>query len=257
MAGMAPPPDMESCSPETQEIGYELYNRFVSGVLYSIDLGNIETFLGMVADWIATTKEREDEKVEDTDLPVPSVYKFNKSDDSLCQANFRETERWYADSYESYASDKEEIMAIYDGLLVKLQEYKVELVDNEEFIYWASTSSNQSLEWPVYLGVPNELEDWTKEKILTESGALPITTVNELADVLGVMFWHRVSSDLEIAAISDMMMMPDIFSCSQETQQAGLDIQSAMYHGMGNSMDLMNMESFLANVGDWLDLTYG
>ena len=71
------------------------------------------------------------------------------------------------------------------------------------------------------------------------------------------MFWHRVSSDLEIAAIMDMMMMPDIWSCSQETQEAGWAIQSAMHDGIGYSMDLMNMESFLTNVGDWLDMRHG
>ena len=109
-------------------------------------------------------------------------------------------------------------MAIYDDLFVKLQEYKVDLVDNEDFIYWASTSSNQSLEWPVYLGEPNELDDWTKDELLTESGASPITSASELRNVLSAMFWHRVSSNLEIAAIMDMMMMPDISSCSQETQ---------------------------------------
>ena len=99
MAGMAPPPNMESCSPETQEIGYGLYNRFVSGVLYSIDLSNIETFLRMVSDWISTSKDTDEKKVETIDLPLPSVYQFSRSDDSLCQENFRETERWYADSY--------------------------------------------------------------------------------------------------------------------------------------------------------------
>ena len=120
MAGMAPPPNMESCSPETQDVGYELYNKFVNGVLYSIDLSNIETFLGMVADWISTSKHIDEEKVEDIDLPIPSIYQFSASDDRLCQENFRETERWYADSYESYASEKEELMAIYEGLFAKM-----------------------------------------------------------------------------------------------------------------------------------------
>ena len=71
------------------------------------------------------------------------------------------------------------------------------------------------------------------------------------------MFWHRVDHQLEFAAIMDMMQMPNLSTCSEETQALGWQIESAIYTGIGYSMDLMNMESFLGNVADWLEHRYG
>ena len=59
----------------------------------------------MVADWIATSKDIDGTEIDDEDLPVPTVYEFNRSDDTLCRSNFRELESWYAGSYDNYKSE--------------------------------------------------------------------------------------------------------------------------------------------------------
>ena len=71
------------------------------------------------------------------------------------------------------------------------------------------------------------------------------------------MFWHRVDYYLEFAAIMDMMMFPDISSCTEATQDAGWQLQSNYDTGVWYGMDLMNMGSFLKNVADFLEENYG
>ena len=107
-----------------------------------------------------------------------------------------------------------------------MQRYSIDLVDNEEFITWASSSPNPDHDpmWreedPELVFAP-ELDDWAKEKFYRANGAKPIQTLDQLRFALGAMFWHRNSWGLEFAAIMDMMMMPDLSTCTERTQQAG------------------------------------
>ena len=66
-------------------------------------------------------------------FPDPTVYEFNRGDDEICRANFRELEEWYKDSYEGYRKTERDNNEMYEKLLETLSENRVELVDNESF----------------------------------------------------------------------------------------------------------------------------
>lgn len=131
------------------------------------------------------------------------------------------------------------------------------MVDNEEFIAWASTSNNPDYdEWNVALEEDVELSDWVKEKFYTRHGAEVAKSAKMVKEKLSAMFWLRVNYGLEFAAIEDEMRFPEIETCSLVTRNAGWEIRNAIYDGVSYSLDLMNMESFLGNVSDWLEQKY-
>ena len=99
-----------------------------------------------------------------------------------------------------------------------------------------------------------DLDDYTKSYWLSgyDSEANEIVTVQTVMLAMRSMFWYRVSNNLEWAAIADMIMLPDIESCSEQTKEVGYEIMSAYYDGAGASLDLMNEEPFLMRANEWL-----
>ena len=124
------------------------------------------------------------------------------------------------------------------------------MVDNEDFIDWASTSPNP--EFPEDKSVVAELGDGVKQKFYSKDGATPIETVQQLESALIEMFWHRVDSQLEVAAVMGLFGPPDTSTCSEETQTAAWEIFSDYQAGLSVGIDLMNMSPFLKRVADSL-----
>ena len=52
--------------------------------------------------------------------------------------------------------------------------------------------------------------------------------------------------------MADMIMLPDIESCSEQTKEVGYELSSAYYDGAGAGLDLMNEEPFLKRAIEWL-----
>ena len=83
-----------------------------------------------------------------------------------------------------------------------------------------------------------------------------MVTVANVRSAMTSMFWFRVSANLEFAAIADIMPLPDLQSCSDETKLKGNKLGSAYYTGSGAGLDLMNEEQFLKRVIQWLEQRY-
>jgi hypothetical protein len=74
-----------------------------------------------------------------------------------------------------------------------MQEYKVDLLDNKEFIDWAASSPNPDfppIEGPD-AGLVPELSHLAKQYFYSSEGGSPINTTQQLKEALSAMFWHR------------------------------------------------------------------
>ena len=72
-------------------------------------------------------------------FPEPDVYKFKDEDDTLCRTNFRIIGTWYQEAYRGYRETEKQNKEMYDDLLEALEDNRVELVDNQDFLLWAQS----------------------------------------------------------------------------------------------------------------------
>ena len=163
----------------------------------------------------------------------------------------------YNESYDYFNEDTKNYDNIHRRILSIIEENNATLIDNKEFIEWAMTHENPQIPREPWMGEQSEvLDDWAKSYWYRDYGAAPMVTVSNVRYAMTSMFWFRVSANLEFAAIADMMPLPNIESCSEETKTVGYSIGSAWYQGSGNGLDLMNEEQFLERVIEWLEDKY-
>ena len=66
-------------------------------------------------------------------------------DSSECRDSFRHVEKWYADDRDYYVEVDNKMNGYYSDILDKMSLYDVNLVDNQEYITWATTEANSEL----------------------------------------------------------------------------------------------------------------
>ena len=149
------------------EIGTGLTVTLIVGASVQL-LGAIVTTIGFVV-----KSKEEDQITEEVDswYPVPTMYEeFSSGDDELCKTNFRHTEQIYADQYDGYVLNEQTFTFLYQDILNFMEFHDVALVDNQEFLTWASTSGGSVA--PLSVTIPSHIE----QEFLSSEGAEPFTS---------------------------------------------------------------------------------
>ena len=107
----------------------------------------------------------------------------------------------------------------------------VKLVDNKDFIEWASIEPNPAFKDTlgaegIYLNDGIFDEHWAAEYFLKEKGATPIDSSDKLFESLTAMFYWRADLGLEIARIYRNLddisyAFGDLSTCTKETREYG------------------------------------
>ena len=109
-------------------------------------------------------------------------------------------------------------------ILESMEANNVQLVDNIEFLNWAQVTPNpNTFPGDFHRSIPRhkELPFTVKTAFLTEHGASPFESVEELKDALLVLFGYRADRLLEVIALPGYSPVPDLSSCSYETLAVG------------------------------------
>ena len=236
MASIAPLPDLSTCSEETRSMGENLGNTYIDGMLFGVDQSNYAPWVELTTAWVNANPL----------LPLPVTHEFNWRDRENCRANFTELQNLYTEGYDDFLEDVQEYNDLHKEILRIVEENNVTLVNNDEFIEWAMSHENPDIPREDWMGeLPESLDGWAQSHWYTDYGAAPLVTVKNIKEAMTSMFWFRTSVNLELAALADVMPLPDIESCSKSTKAIGYKIGSAWYEGSGAGLDLMNEEQFL------------
>ena len=133
-------------------------------------------------------------------------------------------------------------------ILENMEAFNVQLVNNLEFLTWATTTPNP-FTFPDQPPLPaQELPDDIKDAFLTANGASPFETVEDLKKALKVLFNYRVGEFLEIIALPGLAPLPDISTCSDITFDIGSDVGNDWFNGVFVGVDLNNERSFYVDM---------
>ena len=103
------------------------------------------------------------------------MLRFHSTDGPTCRENFKDTEDFYSKNIDSYRADAEKLDELYDDILGRVHE-GCELVGNQRFLKFIT--DNRS----------DELSDEVRRLFLTEEGAKPFSSTEDLALGLSAMF---------------------------------------------------------------------
>lgn len=128
-------------------------------------------------------------------------------------------------------------------ILNQMTENSFRLVDNTEFIMWATRET-----------LP-DLSDDTRMLILTEEEAKYIENVDQLTAVLNAILNEKSirghEDALQIIALPPQTA--SVESCTEETQERNAEIEVLMFEGLDSHLNRQNKEQFLNNVSGWIE----
>lgn len=206
--------------------------NFVDNILLSLDLLNKREFLGHVANYLRQYPSESE-----------SGYSFLPSDGLECRENFNEADLFYVQNKDVWANESIELEQLYQTILDKMNEYEIDLVDNQDF-----------LEFILFERFEEGLLDRaSKPFFLSYYGAHSITTVEELESALLAMYNFRVELDLEFPFMFDLPVFASVASCEYSTRLANIYIQGKILNALNDGLTLFNMRDYLKCIADWLD----
>ena len=94
----------------------------------------------------------------------------------------------------------------------------------------------------------DEITDETKSQFLSEYGAEPFTSTDQLEYALGVLYNQRVELGLENPSTVVSPPFADTDTCSIETQNAAVYLLEEIHGGLNFSSNFFNMEQYLKNI---------
>lgn len=134
----------------------------------------------------------------------------------------------------------------------------IQLVDNQDYIEWASTEPNPDVaEFLGYVGY--DFSDFSNRYVanyfLSEKGAELMETPDMLYYGIIAMFYWRADLGLEIAVMYRNLDAPeatfgDLSTCTTETREYGEKLQGFISDGCCNSID--EKEWFMNATHQWL-----
>merc|ERR1712150_322820 len=136
---------------------------------------------------------------------------------------------------------EEELCNLYSSILEGLDAQGFSLLDDEYFLYVAATGEMVD----PFFGGPIELSDEVKSTFLTEYGATPIESVEELTSAMTVLYRGRVDRGLEHEAIFDVFPLPEVYGCGEETLETAWMLVDQFYEAISRDLHLINQREFL------------
>ena len=126
-------------------------------------------------------------------------------------------------------------------ILALMENNSVRLVDNDDFIEWATEET-----------LP-ELRDDTRMVILREDGAEFITNVDALRVALDAMLNERYDRQLDFQIVALPPVGLSLETCSERTQMVDQANQSLSFDGIDSSINRLNKEDYLREVQEWVE----
>ena len=219
----------------------------------------MEGFLKDLALWISDRP-----KSDDPSFVSPTGHVFALNDGDECRKAFDIVEMQYIDTLETKEPVDEEFSALLGNILTKLGD--VRLVDNEEFIIWASThpgstpedteggTAAEGAEGASAQDVPR-LPDFAIASFFSAAGASPIRTEADLERAMTALYYGRAELGLESP---DATPTPDFDNdalrdnCSNVTLQVAYNMEEEISVSAFRAADLENQREFLKDVALWL-----
>ena len=135
------------------------------------------------------------------------MYQFSLLDDAECRANYLQNEANYLQNKDSYAADQAALDNLYGMILDLMTDNSIRLVDNAEFLEWATRET-----------VPH-LRDSTRMVILKEDGAQYIGNTDDLQTALDAILTEQLDRgyrSFTLVALPEPFLPVD--TCSEQTQ---------------------------------------
>lgn len=129
-ADLLPHPPLDSCTPEVQALGESYQMGIDQGVELSIHLCNIEGFLAMIKEYIASTAAIESAVAE---------HEFGATDGLECRTNYNNIAQFYSDNQAAYDMANDDLMQLYSDIESKLTAKAATLSGNGDFQCWVLT----------------------------------------------------------------------------------------------------------------------
>ena len=210
----------------------------------------------------------------ETAYPAPRAYEFKNGDDEACRESFTALQTWYSDSYPDFTEVEKKKHELEEEIFNKMKEHDIKLVDNIDYVIWATTQANTDFVTDAVGNIkiediPSsimnfgkdvvdgkyipELDEWTEKFYRSARGAKKIKSEKMLDDALDAMFYYRASLGLEEQREYDDISYAfgDLSSCTRKTRKQGKKLQGYITEGSHEAWD--SKEWFIKATLDWMN----